>query len=317
MAEDYVKFGKNLVSKEELLAPGHRACQGCGSAIIIRMALKVLGRNTVVGVPAGCWSGVGSMYPDTAWGVPWMQTLFENTSAVMTGIAEAYSILMEKGRMPERKINSVAITGDGSTNDIGVAALSGALERGHDFVYICMDNEAYMNTGIQRSSATPYGAATTTSPAGKLIPGQVTWKKDMPAIVAAHDIPYVATACPSYPFDLMNKVRKAADVDGPGYVHILSPCPTGWRFPPERTIEIGKLAVETAMFPIYEVENGQWRLNVEPRQLKPVEEYLKAQGRFRHLTDDQVEKIQEHLNRKWAELKHRIACQQEEVAQAA
>jgi len=309
MEDGVIKFGKNIVAKEELLCSGHRACQGCGSALLIRLALKALGKDTIVCVPAGCWAGVGSMYPDTAWQVPWMQTLFENSSAVAAGIESAFRVLMEKGRIPERHINCVALAGDGATNDIGVAALSGVLERGDDIVYICMDNEAYMNTGIQRSSATPYGTATTTTPAGKVIPGKTTWKKDMPAIVAAHDVPYVATASPSYPFDLMNKVKKAAEAKGPGYVHVLSPCPTGWRFPPELTIEIGRLAVETGFFPLYEVENGRYKLSIDRAQLKPVEEYLKPQGRFRHLSEEQVSKIQKRVNKKYADLKARVTAQ--------
>ncbi len=308
MEGQLIKFGKNLVPKEELLSSGHRACQGCGSALIIRLALKALGKDTVVCVPAGCWSGVGSMYPDTAWRVPWMQTLFENSSAVAAGIEAGYRILMEKGRIPERKINCVVIAGDGATNDIGVAALSGVLERGDDIVYICLDNQAYMNTGIQRSSATPYGAATTTSPVGKVTAGQTTWPKDITAIVAAHDIPYVATASPSYPFDLMNKVKKGAEVKGPAYIHVLSVCPTGWRLPTELTIELGRLAVETGVFPLYEVENGRYKLNVDRPKLRPVEEYLKPQGRFRHLSPEQMEKIQKRVNKKYAELKAKVAA---------
>ncbi|MBN2187428.1 MAG: pyruvate ferredoxin oxidoreductase, partial [Dehalococcoidia bacterium] len=303
MQGEFIKFGKNLVSKDELLTPGHRACQGCGLGLTIRLALKVLGKDTVVGIPAGCWAGVGSMYPDTAWRIPWMQTLFENSAAQMSGIESAYRILMDKGKMPERKINCVAIAGDGATNDIGVAALSGVLERGHDILYICLDNEAYMNTGIQRSSATPYGASTTTTPAGRVSVGQVTWKKNMIEIVAAHNIPYVTSACPSYPFDLMDKVRKGADTKGPAYIHVLAPCPTGWRFPTESTIEIGRLAVETGVFPIYEVENGRYKLNIDRPSLKPVEEYLKPQGRFRHLADADIEMIQKRVSEEYDKLK--------------
>ena len=308
MHGELIKFGKNLVAKDELLTPGHRACQGCGSGLAIRLSLKALGKDTIVGIPAGCWAGVGSMYPDTAWRIPWMQTLFENAAAQMSGIESAYRILMDKGKMPERKINCVAIAGDGATNDIGVAALSGVLERGHDILYICLDNEAYMNTGIQRSSATPYGASTTTTPAGKVSAGQATWKKNMIEVVAAHNIPYVASACPSYPFDLMNKIKKGAEIKGPAYVHVLAPCPTGWRFPPELTIEIGRLAVETGVFPIYEVENGRYKLNIDRPSLKPVEEYLKPQGRFRHLSDKDIEMIQKRVNEEYNKLKTKIAC---------
>lgn len=308
MEGGFIKFGKNLVAKDELLSFGHRACLGCGLAVTIRLALKVLGKDTVVAVPAGCWSGVGSMYPDTAWRVPWMQTLFENSAAVMSGVESGFRILMEKGRIPQRKINCVAMAGDGATNDIGVSALSGALERGHDFLYICLDNEAYMNTGIQRSSATPYGASTTTTPVGKVTAGQTTQKKNMVEIVAAHDIPYVASACPSYPFDLMNKVRKGADIKGPAYIHVLAPCPTGWRLPTDLTINIGRLAVETGVFPLYEVENGRYKLNVDRPKLRPVEEYLKPQGRFRHLSEQEIEKIQKRVNEQYAKLKAKVTA---------
>jgi pyruvate ferredoxin oxidoreductase beta subunit len=197
------------------------------------------------------------------------------------------------------------MAGDGGTSDIGLQALSGALERGDDFLYICFDNEAYMNTGIQRSSATPYGASTTTSPAGKLSIGQVTWKKDMPAIAAAHDIPYVATACPSYPFDLMAKVAKGAATPGPAYVHILSPCPTGWRCATDLTVRIGRLAVETGIFPLYEVENGKYRLNFDFPKLRPVTDYMKLQGRFRHLSEDVINRIQERVNAEYTKLKEK------------
>jgi pyruvate ferredoxin oxidoreductase beta subunit len=308
MEGKFIKFGKNLVARDEFLSSGHRACQGCGLAVTIRLSLKVLGKDTIVGTPAGCWSGVGSMYPDTAWRVPWMQTLFENSAAVMSGVESGFRVLMEKGRIPQRKINYVAIAGDGATNDIGVAALSGALERGHNFLYICLDNEAYMNTGIQRSSATPYGASTSTTPVGKLTAGQTTQKKNMVEIVAAHDIPYVASACPSYPFDLMNKVKKGAEAKGPAYIHVLAPCPTGWRLAPELTIEIGRLAVETGVFPLYEVEYGRYKLNVDRPKLKPVEEYLKLQGRFRHLSEQEIEKIQERVNKQYAKLKAKVTA---------
>jgi pyruvate ferredoxin oxidoreductase beta subunit len=214
--------------------------------------------------------------------------------------------LMGKGRKPGHKVKVVGIAGDGGTSDIGLQALSGALERGHDFLYICLDNEAYMNTGIQRSSATPYGASTTTAPAGKESIGQVTWKKNMPAIVAAHNIPYVATACPSYPFDLMDKVARAAAVEGPAYVHILSVCPVGWKSSSELGIEIGRLAVQTGIFPLYEIENGKYKLSVKPSRLKPVQDYLKLQGRFRHLSEETIQRIQERTDREYSELMERV-----------
>jgi len=303
-----IRFGKKLVTTREFLAEGHNFCTGCGEALAIRLAMKALGENVIVAMATGCDEVTTTPLPYTSWRVPWLHTLFENTSAEISGIEAGLKILVKKGRMPERDIICVAMGGDGATSDIGLQALSGAFERGHDFIYICNDNEAYMNTGIQRSSATPYGASTTTAPAGKFSIGQITRKKDMVAIAAAHGIPYVATACPSYRFDLMKKVKKGAESKGPAYVHILAPCPTGWRHGSDLTIEIGKLAVQTGIFPLYEIENGRYRLNADPPELKPVGEYLKQQGRYRHLTDEQIESIQEMVNEDYARLKEKVAA---------
>jgi len=251
---------------------------------------------------------ISTPLPYTSWRVAWIHTLFENTAAVASGIEAGLKAIVRKGKRPAEEVNVVAMAGDGGTSDIGLQALSGALERGHDFLYICLDNEAYMNTGIQRSSATPYGASTTTAPAGKVSIGQVTWKKNVPAIAAAHDIPYVATACPSYPFDLMAKVAKGASIHGPAYVHILSVCPTGWRSATDLTIRIGRLAVETGMFPLYEVENGKYKLSIDLPRLRPVQDYLKLQGRFRHLSEATIAEIQNRLNEEYAKLKEKVAC---------
>ena len=296
-----------LMTEEEQFAPGHRACIGCGEALAVRLACKALGNSVIIVNATGCMEVVSSQLPYTSWRVPWIHTLFENTAAVASGIEAGLKIMTKKGRRPPSDVTVVAMAGDGGTSDIGLQALSGALERGHDFIYICLDNEAYMNTGIQRSSATPYGASTTTSPAGKVSIGQITWKKNMPAIAAAHDIPYVATACPSYPFDLMNKVSKAAAIKGPAYLHILSVCPTGWRCPTELTIRIGRLATQTGVFPLYEVEHGKYKLNVDPPKLKPVTEYLKLQGRFRHLSEDTINEIQQRVNEEYAKLKEQVS----------
>jgi len=228
---------------------------------------------------------------------------FENAAAVAAGVESGLKAMMRKGKLKEEKIFVLAVAGDGGTADIGLQALSGALERGHDFVYVCIDNEAYMNTGIQRSSSTPYGARTTTSPAGKKSIGQMTWKKNMPAIAVAHDIPYVATICPTYYLDLMDKVKKAIETPGPAYLHCLSACPTGWRCAPNLTIEVGRLAVETGVFPLYEVINGQYKINYPHRRLKPVKQYLEMQGRFRHLTDEYIEIIQERVSKEMAKLR--------------
>ena len=304
---DYVTFGKRQITKEEFFAPGHRACIGCAEALALRLSLKALGPDTIIANATGCMEVVSSQLPWTTWRLPWIHTLFENAAAVASGIEAALETLTRKSKRPDSKVNVVAIGGDGATSDIGFQALSGALERGHDFLYLCFDNEAYMNTGIQRSSATPYGASTTTSPAGKMSIGQITWKKNVPAIVAAHDIPYIATACPSYPFDLMTKVAKGAAVSGPAYIHILSVCPTGWRCPPQSAIELGRLAVQTGIFPLYEVEDGHYTLNVKVPKLKPVADYLKLQGRFRHLSEENIQKIQDKLDADYAGLLAKIA----------
>lgn len=304
--EKYAVFVPRLVDKIEYFAPGHRACAGCGEAMALRQACKVLGRNVIFVNAAGCMSVFGAIQPYTSWRVPWLHTLFENTGAVVSGMNAALEIMVEKGRHRDRRVNVVGLAGDGGTADIGLQALSGALERGHDFLYLCFDNEAYMNTGTQRSSATPLGASTTTSPVGKISSGQFTWKKNMPLIVADHNIPYVATACPSYPFDLMAKVKKGATIKGPAYVHILSVCPTGWRCPPDLTIRIGRLAVGTGVFPLYEVENGRYKLGIDT-PLRPVQDYLKLQGRFRHLSEEQVKMIQERVNSEYAKLKEKVS----------
>jgi len=277
---------------------------GCGEALAVRLVCKALGRNVIIANATGCMEIVSSPLPYTSWEVPWIHTLFENTAAVASGIEVGLKVLSRKGKY-SRKTKVVAMAGDGGTADIGLQALSGALERGHNLIYICFDNEAYMNTGIQRSSATPLGASTTTSPAGKVSIGQTTWKKNMPAIAAAHDIPYVATACHSYPFDLMNKINKAMKVEGPSYIHILSVCPTGWRLPSDLTIRAGRLAVETGIFPLYAIEEGRYTLNFDFLQLRPVEDYFKLQGRFRHLTKETIVQIQERVKAEYAKLKEK------------
>ena len=304
--EKYAVFVSKLVTKRENFAPGHRACIGCGEALAVRLACKALGQNVIIASATGCMEVVSSPLPYTSWRVAWIHTLFENAAAVASGIEAGLKVMTRKGKRPARETGVVAMAGDGGTSDIGLQALSGALERGHDFLYICFDNEAYMNTGIQRSSATPYGAFTTTSPSGKVSIGQTSWKKDMPAIAVAHNIPYVATACHSYPFDLMAKVEKAMATNGPAYVHVLSVCPTGWRSPVDLTIRLGRLAVETGIFPLYEVEEGKYKLSVDFPKLRPVTDYLKLQGRFRHLSEDVMNEIQQRVNKEYAKLEEKI-----------
>jgi pyruvate ferredoxin oxidoreductase beta subunit len=304
--DKYAVYVPRLITKKEIFAPGHRACIGCGEALAVRLACKALGQNVIIVNATGCMEIVSSPLPSTSWRVPWIHTLFENTAAVASGIEAGLKVLVRKGRIPDRDTKIVAIAGDGGTSDIGLQALSGALERGHDFTYLCFDNEAYMNTGIQRSSSTPFGAFTTTSPPGKKSIGQFSWKKDMPAIAVAHNIPYVATACHSYPFDLITKVEKAVATRGPAYVHILSVCPTGWRTPTDLTIRLGRLAVETGVFPLYEVEDGKYRLSFDLPKLRPVKDYLKLQGRFRHLSDGVIDEIQQRVNKEYAKLKEKL-----------
>ena len=306
--EKYALYVPKLVTRKEGFAPGHRACLGCGEALAVRLVCKALGQNAIVVTATGCMEIVSSPFPYTSWRVPWIHTLFENTAAVASGIESALKVMTRKGRGRARDVKIVAMAGDGGTSDIGLQALSGALERGHDFLYLCLDNEAYMNTGIQRSSSTPYGASTTTAPAGKVSIGQVTRKKNMPAIAAAHDIPYVATACPSYPFDLMDKVKKGIATPGPAYIHVLSVCPTGWRCAPDLTIRLGRLAVETGVFPLYEVESGRYKLSIDVPELRPVQDYLKLQGRFRHLSQGTVQEIQNRVDKEYAKLKEKVAC---------
>ncbi len=260
----------------ELFDAGHRACGGCGPALAARLIMKGAGANTIVVASTGCMEVFSTPYPETAWKVPWIHSLFENAAAVASGIDSA---LKKQGRDE----HIVCICGDGATFDIGMLCISGAFERGHNITYICYDNEAYMNTGIQRSGATPYDADTTTSPAGKNSTGNKTRKKDLPAILAAHGAPYVATASTAYPNDIINKVDKAVNIEGPCYIQIQTPCCTGWGFDGAKTVEIGKMAIASGLWVNYEMENGVVTKVKKLPMRRPVEDYLKTQKRFRHL----------------------------------
>jgi len=290
--KNFKGFNLKNLPEVEPLSPGHRACQGCGEVLALRQAMKALGTNVVVCSATGCMEIITSPFPQTAWRVPWMHVAFENAAAVASGAESAYKAMNRKGLINQPDTVFIVMGGDGATPDIGMQALSGALERGHNFIYFCFDNEAYMNTGIQRSSSTPYGAATTTSPAGKKSIGQSTQKKNMPEIAVAHGTPYVATCSPAFPIDLMNKVKKASLVPGPAYLHIYSPCPTGWRCGIEESVEMARLAVQSKVFPLYEVIDGVFYLSRKVAKPKPVSEYFKPQRRFRHLTEAEVAKIQ-------------------------
>jgi len=280
--------------REEYLLKGHAACAGCGSAIALRLLFKALGNKVILVIPACCTTVIQGPYPYTSSAVPLQNVLFEATGAAASGIVAA---------LRQRKLEGITVVGwagDGGTVDIGIQALSGAAERETNFIYICYDNEAYGNTGMQRSGATPYGAWTTTTPSGKR-----ERKKDMPLIMAAHRIPYVATACPSYPIDFVSKLRKAKEINGTKYIHILAPCPTGWRYDTSKTIEMGRLAVQTGLWALFEIESGKFKLNPPSDRLgdrvkrKPVEEYLTLQGRFRNLTKEGIERIRRWVDEDW------------------
>ncbi|MBU7022693.1 MAG: 3-methyl-2-oxobutanoate dehydrogenase subunit beta [Theionarchaea archaeon] len=277
------------IPEEEYMFPGTVDCQGCGAAYAMRLALKALGPKTMVVIPACCWSIIAGPFPTSALKMPIYHTAFETAAAVASGMKAGLSI-------KERDATVLAWAGDGGTFDIGIQALSAAAERNEDFIYVCYDNEAYMNTGIQRSSATPWGAWTTTTP--RKHPKDRP-KKNMMEIMAAHRIPYVASATVGYPEDFVRKLKKAKEIKGTRFFHVLATCPTGWRSPPELMLEVPRLAVETCVFPLYEIENGVYCISKKPKQKLPVTEYLKIQGRFRHLTDQQTQYIQDHVDETW------------------
>lgn len=293
------------LSNKDLFCSGHRLCTGCGPAISMRMAMKGTRGPTVVSQATGCVEVASSIFPYTAWNLPWIHSLFENAAATASGIEAGYKALLKQKKM-DKKIDVIAIGGDGGTFDIGIQALSGALERGHDMVYLCYDNEAYMNTGIQRSGATPRGAMTTTSPAGKVIPGKRGFKKDLIGICVAHGIEYAATASIGFPNDYIAKMRKAIEVDGPAVVHVFATCPLGWGSEPSQSVKIAKLAVQTTVFPIYEVVNGKYKLSMKVPNPTPLEEYMKLQRRFRHLLrpelKGELDAIKQGINDNWSRI---------------
>lgn len=304
---------KDIAAKPDLFLSGHRACAGCGPATVLRLIMKATRGPTIVTEATGCMEVVSSIYPYTSWAVPWLHTAFETAASNASGIEAALKVMKKKKRIKQEHVDVIAFAGDGGTYDIGIQALSGAVERGHDFLFVLYDNEAYMNTGIQRSGGTPHGAATTTSPAGSVIPGKLEYKKPIANIMVAHDIPYVATASPYYWKDLLTKVRKGLEVEGPAFLHVFAPCPRGWRSDSAKSIEYSKLAVETCVFPVWESVNGQCQLStpsrlvaLAPQKKKPVTEYLKGQGRFRHMFKPQgkelLEEVQRITDERWRRL---------------
>lgn len=297
---------KELMQQESFFSPGHRMCAGCIAPVAVRqVALAVGGAPVVVANATGCLEVATTIFPYTAWRCGFIHNAFANAAATLSGVETAYRALKKQDKL-DSEIKFIAFGGDGGTYDIGFQSLSGAVERGHRMLYICYDNGAYMNTGIQRSSATPLYADTTTSPAGRHSSGKSQWRKDLTAIMAAHNIPYAAQAAPSHFMDLMAKVQRALSVDGPSFINIMAPCPRGWRYDTRTGISLTRQAVETCYWPLYEVDHGSWKLSYRPRQKQPIEDWLRSQGRFRHLFvaggEEEIKQLQERVDLEWARL---------------
>lgn len=299
---------KEVVQKPDRLTGGHRMCAGCGAPTVVRGVLRALKPEdrAVIGCATGCLEVATTIYPYTAWKDSFIHNAFENAAATVSGVEAAYNALKRKGKVTET-FKFITFGGDGGTYDIGIQSLSGAMERGHDMVYVCYDNGAYMNTGIQRSSATPKYANTTTSPSGKVLPGKMQYRKDLAGVLAAHEIPYVAqSAITQNMKDLYEKAEKAIYTPGPAFLNVLAPCPRGWRYDTPKLLEISKLAVDTCVWPLYEVVNGEWKLTYKPKEKLPVEEWLKPQGRFKHLFEKQnahlIEDLQREVDVRWERL---------------
>lgn len=298
---------KELAKKDELFSGGHRLCAGCGIPPIVRLILRSTNAPVVATAATGCLEVGTSIYPYTAWRIPWIHSAFENAAATISGIETAYRAFKKRGKIPaDKEMKFIAFGGDGGTYDIGLQALSGALERGHNFLYVCYDNGAYMNTGIQRSSATPFASNTTTSPAGSAIPGKQEWRKDLTRIVVAHNVPYAAQASPHNWADLSKKAEKALSTKGPTFLNVMSPCPLGWYTKSEDSIKWAKLSVDTCYWPLYEVENGILKVTYRPKEKKPIADWLKPQGRFKHLFKPEnkglLDEIQARVDLEWQRL---------------
>lgn len=301
---------KEYAKKPERLAPGHRMCAGCGAPPVVRAVLRGLHPEdyAVIGAATGCLEVCTYIYPYTAWEDSFIHTAFENAGATVSGAEAAYTSLKKQGKLPsDRDIKFIAFGGDGGTYDIGFQSLSGAMERGHNMTYFCYDNEAYMNTGVQRSSATPKFADTSTTPAGSVKPGKLQFRKDLAMVMANHHLPYVAqTACFGNFSDITTKAEKAIYTDGPAFVNCLAPCPTGWKYNSADLMLLNKLAVETRFWPVYEVENGKYKITYTPKENVPVAEFLKLQKRFAHMfkpgNEWMIEEVQADVDKRWNEL---------------
>lgn len=306
---------KTWVNKPERLAPGHRMCAGCGATIGVRAVLRALheGDQAVIGNATGCLEVSSYMYPYTAWEDSYIHNAFENAGATLSGVETAYRALKKRGKLPkDTSFKFITFGGDGGTYDIGFQSLSGAMERGHDMVYVCYDNGAYMNTGIQRSSATPMYADTTTTPVGSQSNGKMQNRKDLASIIADHDVPYVAQTTLTQDFkDLHLKAEKAIYTEGAAFLNVMTPCPRGWRYNTSEIMKICKLAVETCYWPLFEVDHGRWILSYEPKKKLPIEDFLKPQGRFRHLfkpgNEDLIAQFQAEVDRRWEDLQYKCA----------
>lgn len=300
---------KQLSQQEDRFLGGHTLCPGCPEGTIMKAVLKATTDPVVVISSTGCFEVSTTAFPHTSWQVPWLHVAFPGAAAVASGVERAYKFLKKQGKM-KKHVKIVVFAGDGGTYDIGLQALSGMLERGHQVVYVCLDNEAYMNTGIQRSSSTPPYARTKTSEVGLKLQGKLEPKKDIIAIVMAHNIPYAAQTTFYHWADLLTKAEKAFNTKGPSYLNVLSPCVLGWEYEPEQGIEIAKLAVETCIWPLFEVENGSYKLNYQPQDKKPLEDYLVLQGRFKHLLKPENKKalagLKTIVDQKWQELLKRV-----------
>lgn len=302
---------KTMMNKPERLAPGHRMCAGCGATIAVRAVLRGLheGDHAVIGNATGCLEVSTFMYPYTAYEDSYIHNAFENAGATLSGVETTYRFMKKKGKLKE-DYKFITFGGDGGTYDIGFQSLSGAMERGHDMVYVCYDNGAYMNTGIQRSSATPMYADTTTTPAGKVSQGKPQTRKDLAAILAAHNIPYVGqTTFIGNMKDLYTKSERAIYTEGAAFLNVMAPCPRGWRYDAPDIIDVCKSAVETCYWPLFEVIDGKWILNYEPKKKLPIEDFLKRQGRFKHLfkpgNEELIVAFQAEVDRRWEELLER------------
>lgn len=297
---------KELSKKEELLTHGHRMCAGCGAPIAVKMVLLATDYPVIAANATGCLEVSTCISEYTAWKIPWIHTAFENAAATISGVETMFRSLKKQGKI-DGNVKFMAFGGDGGTYDIGLQSLSGAMERGHDMLYVCYDNGAYMNTGIQRSSATPMGADTTTCPAGSVIPGKPQKRKNLTKIMAAHDIPFSAQASPSHWTDLMKKVKKAHEIKGPKFLNIIAPCNRGWRSKTNDAIMLSRLAVNTCFWPLYEIEDGVTKITYTPKEKKPLVDFMQPQGRFKHLfapgNAELMKILQEQVDSDWEKLK--------------